>query len=1131
MSRIDHGDDGISTPPSYTICTPSATMSHTQAPLGGYPQSPDPTMSDPQWLQQLSSHPIFTSSQPANAPSESSRSNEGSQLDGSHTRLMTVRGTDLIAVVDKQVRIASLVDAKASAASHPLSPSPSSSFKPASSASYKVLVPSQGDTIEFDIRHLSINPTGKLLACVGDSQITLIVLPRSGYTKHVDREIVCRTVPIAPYYHSAHSDAAVSKVDWHPWGENGTSLLVLTEDGLLREYDVAKDTEEPQQTASFLPLHHAAATQRSRSRSATPSLSSRNPDSSVAPRSFCVSADDDDATTAVSFSLCVTNAPQPRSTPFDQDADQAWAEAASLSSGPSDWSPLTVFGLMRNGDVWALCPFLPKSATVPSAYIHNLAKLASYHANASESEQTSHVDTQLRYVNALLKQASKGSTHEPAERQGSVTPGPERFARSRSTSTMDLDQLVASPGAAKPSEQASSGVEHVHDRPVRLHPPSWSYRQDISQGGSVKKAPRPQGPFLLKPAPVELCDERESVACDIMWSWLSDESADTQPPTAAAVTGVAALSIVGHDGRVDVALLFESVEAGWDAPSSKRRSAARRQSKPPKTNRYGLSDTEDEADEFEALSLEDPQELPSLLIYETIDLGLLDTALDSGVSSQSAASDLLLSRMASNRPSFVRDPLYGDTLYVYHAFGAHCLGFATWVPKLIEALNMPSQDELDNDADGDDGSAAAGAQSREQALVKMLHHGYNTEVVWVVNTVAGGSGKGLEVNPVTAVSILSDVYLSYAFLAVTADLQLVGVELSLRVEQDTLDGAPAAVGQATILGASGTAGGTKQYVSLLGDGPSFQPPAIFAQSAGVQGLPQHPRRAALSSSGTSTKSELQITPDLLRALGKTVETYRHEIRDVVSAGNAVQARLDLQVREMTRQLAKLHAILLRCRELGSKGTLGERVQRIAATQLQLVARIDRALQKLMDSHQPSLSMYEKKWFEELERIAVEVGVSRSEGGEYKVDTRANRKALSAKAELLAHQLSLLRPQMAAMREERPQQHGLLGGEQLKKVEKLLSSEAAMLAEAKEKVTQLNKRIAHIRPLRDSPASIAGAYDADSSLSFSHAGFGAGGVGGGGLPTSSTAANFADFSNASRASPFRTHSRTGSSFYA
>ncbi|KAJ1030336.1 hypothetical protein NDA16_001246 [Ustilago loliicola] len=898
-------------------------------------------------------------------------------------------------------------------------------------------------------------------------------MPRSGYTKHVDREIACRTVPVAPYYHSAHSDAAVSKVDWHPWGENGTSLLVLTDDGLLREYDVAKDTEEPQQVASFLPLGTVAAPQRSRSRSATPSYASRNHASSpMASRSstnyaasasrtsrgFGLSAEDDDATTAVSFTLCVSESSLSRSTPFDDDRDQAGKIADSASRGPSDWSPLTIFGLMKNGDVWALCPFLPKSAVVPAAYIHNLAKLASHRANSVESAQTSHVDAQLRYVNNLLKLASQDSYRQRADsrRQSSVTPGPERFARSRSTSTMDLDQLVDNPSAPLGASGTEETIEEVQDGPVRLHPPSWSFTQDARHSGSAKKAPRPQGPFLLKPAPVELCDERESVACDIVWTWLTNENGHAAMD--GAFNGVAALSIVGHDGRVDVGLLFDSVEAVWDAPTSRSRSTARRRSKPPKTNRYGLSDTEDEADDFEALSLEDPIELPSLLIYETIDLGLLDTAIDNGIGSQSAASDLLLDRMTSHKPCFVRDPLYGDTIYVYHAFGSQCLGFATWAAKFIEALNVPSQDEFDNEA-GEDVSLPS-QESREKAITKLLHNSINTEVVWVVNTVAPKGSKGLEINPVTSVSILSDVYLSYAFLAVTADLQLVGVELSLRVEQDSMD-SPASREQGLTAGAAGSANGAKCYVSLLGDGPAFQLPAVFAQSAGIQGLPQHPRRAALSSTASS-KSELQITPETLRALGKTVETYRHEIRDVVSAGNAVQARLDLQVREMTRQLEKLNAIRLRCADLGSnptstsKGTLGERLQRIAQTQLQLVGRIDKALQRLMDSHQPSLSMYEKKWFEELERIAAEVGVTRTETGEIKLDTRTNRKALAAKAELLSHQLSLLRPQMAALREQgkiegmKASKDGLLGVEQLKKVEKLLSSEAVMLAEAKDK---------------------------------------------------------------------------------
>lgn len=1151
--RISVPPQPVPSPSSYSLlfalvpCGQMDAMSHSQAPSGGYPQSPDPTLSDPQWLQQLSSHPIFTPRLDRNGVSTSPHVSSGRDVPGSHTQLMAVRGSDLITVVDNEIRIASLVDAKASASDPPLSPIPTSSFKTHSAASYKVLVPGQSPAIDFDIRHLSVNPTGKLLACVGSSQITLIVMPRSGYTKHVDREIVCRMVPVAPYYHSAHSVAAISKADWHPWGENGTSLLVLTEDGLLREYDVAKDTDEPQQTASFLPVTTVSALQRSRSRSATPASASRQHASSpIAVRSSVdpntssfqptrgtgLSADDDAATTAVSFSLCVLDTPLPHATLFDQDAEAA---AATRRRTTSDWSPLTIFGLMKNGDVWALCPFLPKSAVIPAAYIHSLAKFASYRANSIASHKTSQADAQLRYVNALLKQASQGwsTHHDDSRRQNSVTPGPESFARSRSTSTMDLDQLVDSPAGVQERNGAAEGIQQLQYGPIRLHPPSWSFRQDIRQGGSAKKAPRPQGPFLLKPAPVELCDERESAACDLIWTWLTDENTEVVQDT--AVTGVAALSIVGHDGRVDVALLFEPVEAIWDSTTLKHRSAARRRSKPPKTNRYGLSDTEDEADDFEALSLEDSEELPCLLVYETIDLGILDTALENGVTSQSAASDVLLDKVGSNRPCFVRDPLYADTIYVYHALGAHCLGFATWTAKLIEALNMPSQDELDNDANND--ASLSAQESREKALVKMLHRGHNTEVVWVINTVAPESGKSLEVNPVTAVSILSDVYLSYAFLALTADLQLVGVELSLRVGPGS-DDSPASREGSLQVGGTDPIHGPKPYVSLLGEGPAFQPPAIFVQSAGVQGLPQHPRRAALTGA-SAAQSELQITPETLRTLGKTVEAYRHELREVVSAGNAVQARLDLQVREMTRQLEKLNGIRLRCNAHGAdtasggKGALGERVQRIAQAQLQLVGRIDKALQRLMDSHQPSVSIYEKRWFEELGRIASEFGITRADGGEIKLDTRSNRKALAAKAELLSHQLSLLRPQLAALREQGKiegslgEREGLLSGEQLRKVEKLLSSEAAMLAEAKEKVEQLNKRIGHIKPLRDAPAGSIINEDGDESISFSNVRTG----GRASLPTSSTAANFADLSFAARASAHRTHSRTGSSFLA
>lgn len=42
--------------------------------------------------------------------------------------------------------------------------------------------------------------------------------------------------------------------------------------------------------------------------------------------------------------------------------DNEGQSSATSSSVPLDWNPLTVFGLRRDGDVYAICPFLPKRA-------------------------------------------------------------------------------------------------------------------------------------------------------------------------------------------------------------------------------------------------------------------------------------------------------------------------------------------------------------------------------------------------------------------------------------------------------------------------------------------------------------------------------------------------------------------------------------------------------------------------------------------------------------------------------------------------------------------------------------------------------------------------------------------------
>lgn len=46
--------------------------------------------------------------------------------------------------------------------------------------------------------------------------------------------------------------------------------------------------------------------------------------------------------------------------------DPAAREAVSYSigQGSGDWSPMTLYAGMRNGDIYAICPFLPVNACV-----------------------------------------------------------------------------------------------------------------------------------------------------------------------------------------------------------------------------------------------------------------------------------------------------------------------------------------------------------------------------------------------------------------------------------------------------------------------------------------------------------------------------------------------------------------------------------------------------------------------------------------------------------------------------------------------------------------------------------------------------------------------------------------------
>lgn len=89
------------------------------------------------------------------------------------------------------------------------------------------------------------------------------------------------------------------------------SVLRRTELG-CREYDVSVDADEPQQTISFMPERRAS-------------------------RSFLA-----------------------------QDCAEREIASFTLGKGAADWGPLTVYALTKSGDIYSICPYLPKNAYVMS---------------------------------------------------------------------------------------------------------------------------------------------------------------------------------------------------------------------------------------------------------------------------------------------------------------------------------------------------------------------------------------------------------------------------------------------------------------------------------------------------------------------------------------------------------------------------------------------------------------------------------------------------------------------------------------------------------------------------------------------------------------------------------------------
>jgi nucleoporin NUP82 len=651
--------------------------------------------------------------------------------------------------------------------------------------------------------------------------------------------------------------------------------------------------------------------------------------------------------------------------------------------------------------------------SIPASYIHSLAHFVStkveYLADTSISESSTTEDhsdlsslyaQQLKYVNSLLRQIQS----QPS---------------SATTTTTDR----------KENEEEEEEEEDI-DRLVSILSPNLLH---LENQFNLKR----QGPFLLQPSPLELNTPVESFACDINYINYSSSGNGNVNVNGNARGGAGGgaggaeeggmelgiFIICYTDGKVDIGLEVEKIEARWMDYSIRRtKNIGRHQ---PKRTLWNQSDDDQEEEEEEE---EEEEGLPIMAIYETIDLGLASILDESKVEET----------LNDNWMTMVKDPLYVDTIYIYHALGTHCLILSKWLESIINLMTSVEEDQLELGEGAEEGQFQIEVERGLKSIAA-------TDVLWILKTI---SVNELEASAqVEGLTLINDIYLGYSILIMTSSLQLVTIELSLRVDSTLFNLTTSSSSSFSTLNSKpkGIDSDPPAYLSLL-DLPFEIPPLLNSHRSKLSTLPRIAAVVAVAHNPPPPHFNSQqvltlITPESLRFLGKTVESFRFEIRDLVESADKVQGRLELQMKELRRQLMKLRELRLKTNELSlssssnhntslgkGKGgkeeeeeeSLVDRLNRVTENQRKLLERTDRQLQRLSNSHQPLLSTYEIKWFEELNRLKLQVIGTSSSSSAFSLRTEEERGGgggLIQRVDGLIKKVELLSPALEEMKEQ------------------------------------------------------------------------------------------------------------------
>lgn len=281
------------------------------------------------------------------------------QEDSGRRKKIATRGTEVFVAVGTEIRWQDLLAFKESSARH---------------KTLKVAVP-------LPITHLVISPDGDYMAVATAHTVHVVLLPESNLLESDDIETIkLKTFQVGPTAHVREESPVVSLL-WHPLGYRGRCLVTITQDAVVRLWEVNRSDRssfsEATLSIDIKKLANATSDKENLSPSKLGATKGFSPDS---------------------FELEVASAC------FGDYPDQ---------EGVHGWAPMTLWIAMEGGDVYALCPLLPSKWQLPEApgpmtVLETLATSINadwteVHDNtASPKERLDTTEKQLSWVSDIL---------------------------------------------------------------------------------------------------------------------------------------------------------------------------------------------------------------------------------------------------------------------------------------------------------------------------------------------------------------------------------------------------------------------------------------------------------------------------------------------------------------------------------------------------------------------------------------------------------------------------------------------------------------------------------------------------------------------------------------------------------